>query len=153
MNNAIEASPVISPLNYHLDTNIVIAYFNGNKTIANKLKTYLPHVSISTLVLGELLYGARSSQRQDENLDKVYQFLHIVNLVDFDPACAEQYSHIRVSLRKKGRPTGETDALIAAIALAYNAILVTDNTKHFQHIDELIVENWLLEAEFLAKRL
>ncbi|MDM8562767.1 hypothetical protein QUF54_05375 [Candidatus Marithioploca araucensis] len=43
--------------------------------------------------------------------------------------------------------------MIAAIALAYNAILVTDNTKHFQHIDELIVENWLLEAEFLAKRL
>ena len=133
------------PLIYHLDTNIVIAYFNGNRIIANKLKIHLPHVSISTLVLGELLYGARASQRKNENLEKVYQFLHVVNVVDFNQACAEQYSHIRSSLRKKGRPTGESDALIAAIALAHNATFVTDNIKHFQHIDGLILENWLSE--------
>ena len=136
---------MILPLIYHLDTNIVIAYFNGNRVIANKLKTHLPHISISTLVLGELLYGARASQRQDNNLDKVYQFLHVVNVVDFNQASAEQYSHIRVLLRKKGRPTGETDALIAAIALAHNATLVTDNLKHFQNIDGLVLENWLSE--------
>ncbi|EDN69535.1 PilT-like protein [Beggiatoa sp. PS] len=136
---------MIFPLINHLDTNIVIAYFKGNHKVANKIKTHLPHISISTLVLGELLYGARASQRKDENLDKVYQFLRIVNVVDFDQACAEQYSHIRASLRKKGRPTGETDALIAAIALAHNATLVTDNIKHFQHIDGLILENWLSE--------
>ncbi len=136
---------MILPLIYHLDTNIVIAYFNGNQIIANKLKIHLPHVSISTLVLGELLYGARASQRKNENLEKVYQLLHIVNVVDFNQACAEQYSHIRALLRKKGRPTGESDALIAAIALASNATFVTDNIKHFQHIDGLVLENWLSE--------
>ncbi|OAD21474.1 PilT-like protein, partial [Candidatus Thiomargarita nelsonii] len=55
---------------------------------------------------------------------------------------------IRVTLRKKGRPTGEVDALIAAIALAHNAILVTDNTKHFEHIEGLTLENWLQVYEF-----
>jgi len=133
------------PSIYHLDTNIVIAYFNGNRTIANQLKFYLPHISISTLVLGELLYGARASQRREANLEKVYQLLRLVNLVDFNQACAEQYSQIRVSLRHQGRPTGETDALIAAVAKAYNAILVTDNLKHFQHIEGLLLENWLPE--------
>lgn len=128
---------------YHLDTNIVIAYFNGNQVIADRLKAYLPHVSISALVLGELLYGARASQRKDENLEKVYQLLQIVQVIDFDQACAEQYSHLRVTLRQKGKPTGEVDALIAAIVLAHNAILVTDNTKHFEHIDGLSLENWL----------
>lgn len=135
------------PSIYHLDTNIVIAYFNGNRTIANKLKFHLPQVSISTLVFGELLYGARASQRREPNLEKVYQLSRIVNIVDFNQACAEQYSQIRVSLRQKGRPTGETDALIAAVALAYDAILVTDNLKHFQHIEGLVLENWLQEAK------
>ena len=97
--------------------------------------------------LGELLYGARASQRQDENLAKIYQFLHIVQVVEFNQASAEQYSHIRVSLRHKGRPTSEVDALIAAIAIAHNAILVTDNVKHFQHIEVLTVENWLQTQE------
>ena len=128
---------------YHLDTNIVIAYLNGNQSIARKIKAALPHVAVSSLVLGELLYGARASQRKDKNLDKVYQLLRVIQVVDFDQASAEQYSHLRVSLRKKGKPTGEVDALVAAIALAHNAILVTDNTKHFQHIDELLLENWL----------
>jgi tRNA(fMet)-specific endonuclease VapC len=143
MNNDIKAVPVPFPSLYHLDTNIVIAYFNGDQTIADKLKAHLPHVSISSLVLGELLYGARASQRKDENLEKIYQLLRIVQVVDFDQASAEQYSHIRASLRQKGRPTGEVDALIAAIALAHNAILVTDNTKHFEHIEGLTLENWL----------
>jgi tRNA(fMet)-specific endonuclease VapC len=132
---------------YHLDTNIVIAYLNGNQAIAEKLKAHLPHIALSSLVLGELLYGARASQRKDENLEKISQLLRIVQIVDFDQASAEQYSHIRVALRRKGRPTGEVDALIAAIALAHNAILVTDNTKHFEHIEGLRLENWLQTAE------
>jgi len=145
MNNDIKAVPVA--LTYHLDTNIVIAYLNGNQIIADKLKAHIPHIALSSLVLGELLYGARASQRKDDNLEKIYQLLRIVQIVDFDQASAEQYSHIRVNLRKKGRPTGEVDALIAAIALAHNAILVTDNTKHFEHIERLMLENWLQVSE------
>jgi tRNA(fMet)-specific endonuclease VapC len=147
IHNAIGVSLVTSPSTYHLDTNIVVAYFNGNQAIAEKIKASLPHVSISALVLGELLYGARASQRQQENLEKIYQFLRIVQVHEYDQACAEQYSHLRVKLRHKGKPTGEVDTLIAAIALAHNAILVTDNTKHFIHIDGLPIENWLLIPE------
>ncbi|RKZ80673.1 MAG: type II toxin-antitoxin system VapC family toxin [Candidatus Parabeggiatoa sp. nov. 1] len=145
MNNGIKAVLVTSSSLYHLDTNIVIAYLNGNQDIADKLKAHLLHIAISSLVLGELLYGARASQRQDENVEKIYQFLYIVQVVDFNQASAEQYSHIRVYLRKKGHPTGEVDALIAAIAIAHNAILVTDNVKHFQHIEELTVANWVVQ--------
>jgi tRNA(fMet)-specific endonuclease VapC len=117
MNNDIKAVPVTSPSLYHLDTNIVIAYLNGNQDIADKLKAHLPHIAISSLVLGELLYGARASQRQDENLEKIYQFLYIVQVVEFNQASAEQYSHIRVSLRQKGRPTGEVDACVLLLLL------------------------------------
>ena len=67
----------------------------------------------------------------------------VVNLVAFDRASADSYSHIRLALRRRGRPTGEMDLLIASIAMANNAILVTNNTKHFKQIDNLILEDWL----------
>jgi len=129
----------------HLDTCIVIAYLNGNQTTADKLKLYLPDVAISSLVMGELLYGAKASNRSEENLEKLNQFFRIVEIMNFDRKSAEVYSKIRLSLRQKGRPTGETDLLIAAAALANQAILVTDNTRHFEHIDNLTLENWLRE--------
>ena len=132
-----------SPSIRHLDTNIVIAYLNGQETIAARLKSCLPDVAISSLVFGELLYGARASQKTEENLARLYQFLRIVDVVDFDQTSAEEYSKIRLALRKKGRPTGEMDVLVAAIALAHHAILVTDNVKHFQQIEGLTLENWL----------
>ncbi len=127
----------------HLDTNIVIAYLNGNQTVAAHLKPYLPEVGISSLVLAELLYGARASVRASENIERVWQFLQLVSVADFDQASAEAYSHLRLSLRQKGRPTSEVDALIAAVALANEAVLVTHNIKHFENIEALTLEDWL----------
>lgn len=117
-------------------------YLNGNRTVADRLKFHLPDIAISSVVLGELLYGARASARSEENLEK---FLLLVNISDYDRKSAEMYSKIRLSLKQKGRPSGEADMMIAATALADNAILVTDNTKHFQHVENVRLENRLRE--------
>ena len=127
----------------HLDTNIVIAYLNGNQAVAERLRDHLPEVGISSLVLAELLYGARASARADQNTERVRQFLQIVELADFDQASAEIYGEIRFTLRQKDRPTGEIDTLIAAVARANDAILVTHNTQGFQQIDGLLLEDWI----------
>lgn len=52
----------------HLDTNIIIAYLNGDKKVAKQLKLHLPDVVVSTLVLAELRFGARASARAEHNL-------------------------------------------------------------------------------------
>jgi tRNA(fMet)-specific endonuclease VapC len=127
----------------HLDTNIVIAYLTGNQTVADQLKDHLPEVAISSLVLAELRFGARASARTDENIERLNQFMQIVEIADFDDTSADAYSRIRLSLRRMGRPTGEMDMLIAAVALANDAILVTHNTKHFENIEGLMFEDWL----------
>jgi hypothetical protein len=54
---------------------------------------------------------------------------------------AECYGEIRVSLRRRGLPTGETDVLIAAIAVASNSVLATRNGKHFRNIEQLTIED------------
>jgi len=128
---------------WHLDTNIVVAYLNGNKVAAARLKDSLPEVAISALVLGELLYGAWASARAAENVERLKQFLQVVDVADFDRASAEAYGRLRLALKQKGRPTGEIDALIAATAIASDAILATHNTRHFENIETLRLEDWL----------
>jgi len=90
-----------------------------------------------------LLYGARASARSTENLEALRTFVQLINVCEYDRKCADIYSRIRISLRQKGRPSGEADMMIAAIAKADNAILVTDNTKHFKHVEGLELGNWL----------
>lgn len=128
----------------HLDTNIVIAYLTGNQTVARYFKDHLPEVAISSLVLAELRFGARASARTNENLERLDQLLQIVEVADFDDASADAYSRIRLSLRQMGRPTGEMDMLIASVALANDAILITHNTRHFENIEGLTIEDWLI---------
>ncbi len=127
----------------HLDTNIVIAYLRGNAGIADKLMAHLPDIAISSLVLAELYYGARVSTRANENLERLKRLVEIVSVTDFNQSCAEAYGKIRSMLRQKGRPTSEIDALIAAVAIANDVVLVTHNTKHYENIEGLVLEDWL----------
>ncbi len=130
----------------HLDTCIVIAYLNGNQSIAERLNSHqLSDIAISSVVLGELLYGARASARSTENLLSLKTFVQLIDVCEYNRKSADAYSRIRLLLRRKGRPSGEADMMIAAIAKADNAILVTDNTKHFKHVEGLELENWLRE--------
>ena len=46
-------------------------------------------------------------------------------------------------LRRKGKPTGEIDALIAAVVRSRLDTIVTNNIRHFQNIEGLRLENWL----------
>lgn len=127
----------------HLDTNIVIAFLNQQTGIHERMAEALPEIAISSLVWGELLYGARASARVEQNLQSLFRFAQIASIVPYDEACAASYSHIRLALRQQGRPTGEVDALIAAVAIAHDATLVTHNTRHFQHIPGLKLTDWL----------
>lgn len=98
---------------------------------------------ISTIIIGELYKGAYCSQRVQLNLNTVNQFIGLIRTIDFDQNAALEFGKIQAELRKIGRPTGEIDALIAAVARSQQYILVTNNTRHFINISDLRLENWL----------
>ena len=127
---------------WHLDTNIVVAYLRGDRTVADHVRSVVPDVAINAIVLAELLYGVRLSARPAENLHHLQRFLELVQVVPFDEACAEAYGRIRFELRQKGRTSSEIDNLIAAVSLAKGATLVTRNVGHFQAIEGLRIEDW-----------
>lgn len=125
-----------------LDTNVAIAFFNGNKTVLQRIYADVDRIALSSLVVAELDYGAKASQKAKENLEKLHRFVDIVQVVPFDIECAKIFGTIKSKLRKLGKPTGEMDALIAATAMAHKAVLVTGNRKHFENIEGLKVEIW-----------
>jgi len=125
-----------------LDTNVVIAFFNGNKTVLERIQAQIDRITLSTLVIAELDYGAKASQKAKENSEKLDRFIDIVRVVPFNLECAKTFRTIKSKLRKLGKPTGEMDALIAATAMAHKAVLITGNRKHFENIEGLKVEVW-----------
>ncbi len=125
-----------------LDTNVVVAFLNGDKSILKRIRVEIDEIGLSTLVVAELDYGAKVSQRSEDNLEKLYRLLEIIQVVPFDIECARIFGTIKSKLRSIGKPTGEVDALIAATAMAREATLVTSNKKHFENIEGLKIEVW-----------
>ena len=128
-----------------LDTNVVIAFFNGNRAVLKRIQSEIGRIALSTLVVAELDYGAKASQKAKENVEKLHRFVDIVRVVPFDLESAKIFGTIKSKLRKLGKPTGETDALIAATAMAHKALLVTGNKRHFENIEGLKIESWPTE--------
>ena len=65
--------------------------------------------------------------------------MKIVSFGDLETAA---YSEIRAGLEKRGLPIGHNDLIIAATVKANDGILVTNNTKEFERVDGLLLENW-----------
>lgn len=128
---------------YLLDTNICIAIIDRHPQALNKFtrQSYLCY--IPTVVQAELYKGAYCSQKVEQNLEILNLFSDLLEIVDFDREAALEFGKIQSELRRKGRPTGEIDALIAAVARSRKDILVTNNTRHFINIDGLQLEDWL----------
>lgn len=127
-----------------LDTNVVVAHLKGDARVTARLADQIQDVAVPALVVAELDYGAKASARVSENLARLNTFLTSVEIVPFDDAAARQYGTLRARLKAIGKPTGEIDALIAAVALAHGAVLVTHNVRDFENVEGLRVENWLL---------
>lgn len=127
-----------------LDTNIVIAAMKGRAEVCARLEE-IPQTDIvlSTIVLGELAFGAEKSSQQERNRSRIAELAQRLPPVALDADAATHYGHTRAALERAGTPIGANDLWIAAQALALDATLVTDNVGEFSRIHGLKIENWL----------
>jgi tRNA(fMet)-specific endonuclease VapC len=131
-------------MNYLLDTNIcVLLIRQKSPQVLAKLTSYaLTDIGISAITVAELQYGVQKSSRPTLNQPALDQFLLPLNIIPFDEQDAIVYGHIRARLEAQGLPIGALDTLIAAQALQYNLILVTNNVREFARVAGLTVEDW-----------
>jgi tRNA(fMet)-specific endonuclease VapC len=99
-------------------------------------------VVLCSVVVAELLYGARSSANAKQMLAQIQGFCAAFVSLAFEDRAADEYSKIRAYLAGLGTPIGPNDLLIAAIALAHDLILVTHNTAEFSRVPQLRLEDW-----------
>ena len=130
-------------MRFMLDTNICIQIMKhaGNRMLA-KLMEHEGKMCISTIVAAELRCGVAKSAARKRNQQLLAEFLAPLEVIPFDEDAAKSYGDLRAVLEKSGRPIGPLDTLIAGHALSLNASLVTNNTREFQRVRGLRVENW-----------
>lgn len=100
-------------------------------------------IGISVITYGELIRGAERSEHTEMNLEKLNQFIEIIAVQSMSIAVGIHYGQIRTELEKTGKIIGSNDLWIAAHARAERLTLITNNTKEFSRVNDLVLENWV----------
>ena len=130
---------------YMLDTNIIIyAIRHPDSEINTLLREHLgKDICISVVTYGELEYGIQKSRQPEKNRIAVQKILSGIRILDLDITAAEHFGDIFFQLEEKKMRIGDRDTLIAAHARSLGYTIVTHNTREFQRVDGLSVEDWL----------
>lgn len=134
-------------MRYMLDTDICI-YTINEKTPA-VLRAFRAHeaagMGVSSVTAAELYFGVARTGSQ-RNLTALRRFLDTLEIAAFDAAAAQVCGSLRAWLANQGTPIGPYDTLIAAHAQAMGVTLVSNNTREFERVPGLRVENWAVEG-------
>lgn len=133
-----------------LDTDTVTLANHGHPRIASRVLAATDEVAITVVSRIEVLRGrwefllkaadGRQLQRAQQLLHEAEQALNEFTTVSIDAAAAAEFDRLRQD--RKIKKIGGADLLIAAIALANRALLVSRNLRHFRQVPGLQVENW-----------
>jgi tRNA(fMet)-specific endonuclease VapC len=128
---------------YLLDTNTASYVIKGNipRVRERLVKVPMAQLAISAVTEAELLFGAARKPEARRLKSAVEGFLLHLETLPWDSKAARSYADVRAALERSGTPMGNLDIMIAAHALAVEAILVT-NDRAFRRIGRLKLENW-----------
>ncbi len=129
---------------YLLDTCALSDFFAGVGMTRERLRRVTPaEVAISAITVMEIQYGFTLNAAAKRRFFKPFQSLiSTAQIMPFDVAAADAAASIRANLKLRGTPIGSWDLLIGATAAAHDCILVTSNTREFQRIEGLVLEDW-----------
>ncbi len=132
-------------MTYLLDTDICIYWLKNHQEVREKVKEVgWNQITICVITGAELYYGAYNSSRVTENLTRAEFFIQQLPILPLSNNALRRFGQLKAELRRIGQPVAEFDLLIASVALAENLILVTNNTRHYERIAGLQLENWTL---------
>lgn len=131
---------------YLLDTNILSYFLKGiqprlTERMAKSLQTQ--DAAISAITRAEMRYGQALMAADDKRRRGIDLLLGQLPTLPWTATAADRYGDIQSQFKKQGTPIGEMDTQIAAHALAENLVLVTHNTKHFDRVPGLRLEDWM----------
>jgi predicted nucleic acid-binding protein len=145
---------VTMSLRYLLDTNIASCYLRrSSAALEERVNQGLAQqtLAVSVLTRAELRFGQAGMAADDRRRNLIDHFLLQMPNLPWTHQAADRYGLLKDAHRRAGTPSGELDTQIAAHALAEGLALVTHNTRHFEQVPGLMLEDWLLEPPAPAK--
>lgn len=134
-------------IKYLLDTNLCIRVLRDRpQGLRGRFNEEASSLSISSVVLYELLYGAAKSARPADNRHAVEAFAARLEVLDFDDDAAAHAGEIRADLERQGTPVGSYDLLIAGHARSRGLVVITGNLAEFRRVEGLRCEDWELPS-------
>ena len=131
-------------IKYLLDTNILIYTIkNRPEEVRKTFNLHAGQMAISTITVAELIYAAERSAKPEQNLNDIEGLIARLDVLDFNSDAATHFAQVRAELYAKGQPIGPYDMMIAGHARSKGLILVTNNTKEFERVAGLRIENWV----------
>lgn len=131
------------PTRYLLDTNMASYVIKGNipRVRQRLVKVPMAQVAISAVTEAELRFGVARRPEAARLETAVEEFLLRVDSLPWDSAAARNYARVRAALEREGKPMGNLDMMIAAHALAVQAVLVTSD-RVFRRVEQLKIQDW-----------
>ena len=129
---------------YMLDTNICIYLIKRpSDELLDRMRVFRTgEIGVSVVTVAELQYGVSKSQNIERNQAALEAFLLPLDIADFSFAVTVVYGDLRAQLERHGQPIGPLDTMIAAHALSLDVPLVTNNTREFERVRGLRIEDW-----------
>lgn len=120
----------------------MIFFFKGRFDIDEKLDAVgIENCFISEITLAELKYGAFFSQQPEKHITEVEGLLKEIAVIPITSSI-DLYAEEKARLRKAGTLIDDFDLLIGCTAIANGLTLVTNNTKHFNRLQNIRLEDW-----------
>jgi tRNA(fMet)-specific endonuclease VapC len=132
---------------YLLDTCAISDFVKGNNCVLTRIKDTQPQqLAVSTVTVMEIEYGLKLHPGKAKQIrPAIHGLLSVIHILPYTQQQAETTAEIRASLKQQGTPIGPYDLMISATALAQNLIMVTSNTREFERIRGLQLEDWRYE--------
>ena len=130
-------------MQYLLDTNICVFFLRGKLKLDDLIRQKgRENCFISEITVFELRYGAENSDDPTKSHKSVDAFVNGLSIIPIYSSI-KRYAKEKVRLRKIGKPMNdEFDLLIGVTAIENKLTLVTDNTKDFERLNGIKIENW-----------
>lgn len=129
---------------YMLDTNTASAALRGATGLDERLREMdSGDWCISAITRAEMRFGVAKRPGATRLARCVEAFLAATRTEPWNETAADHHGRIRARLEALGAHIGDFDEMIAAHAMALDTVLVTDNTRHFERVEGLRIENWI----------
>jgi len=127
-----------------IDTDVLSMFFRNIPRVTQQFERYLSEysqINFSILTFYEIVSGLKHRDARKQ-LDEFRSFSNDNRIVPISRGSCNISTDIYADLRSRGQPIGDIDILIAGSAITNNLVLVTHNTRHFERIEILTIEDW-----------